>query len=415
MEIATDVGVDLEAGTITVGLLSDLTGPFSSLVQVIVAGHEAYWADVNANGGIGGLSVEIEALDTKYDPPTHVQVYEELKDQVVAFGHSTGSPHTVAIVPQLEEDGILAIPLTWYSGWTDPNYNANLLHHGAPYCVESMNVISYIAEELGDATTIAIASIPGDYGLDSMEGAKLAAEGLGLEVVYDGSGAVIPGDDTSYATVASAIVGAAPDIVYLTATPGAYGPIFGQALAAGFTTAAWSGAGPSYNPAFIAPDSQIRDAIAAMTTWGSYYSVWSDDAPGVEAAKQLLLDGGLVVPGDPTKPPISAYLEGFVEAKIMHAALQAAYDAGDMTQAGVLAAAKTLENVTLDGLGPDETFVGTPDEQLQRATNIWKVDLAGFEAGIADGSSAGETIVESGYVSDLAANFEFTQACFALS
>ena len=35
-EVATDVGVDLEAGTITVGLLSDLSGPFAPLVQVIV-------------------------------------------------------------------------------------------------------------------------------------------------------------------------------------------------------------------------------------------------------------------------------------------------------------------------------------------------------------------------------------------
>ena len=29
--IATDVGVDLEAGTITIGLLSDLSGPFAPL------------------------------------------------------------------------------------------------------------------------------------------------------------------------------------------------------------------------------------------------------------------------------------------------------------------------------------------------------------------------------------------------
>lgn len=400
---AVDVGVDLEAGTITVGLLSDLTGPFSSLVQVIVAGQEAYWADVNANGGIGGLSVELETVDTAYDPPTHVQRYEELKDSVVAFGHSTGSPHTVAIVPQLVEDNILAIPLTWYSGWTDPAFNSNLMHHGAPYCIESMNVISYIKEQTKpDATTIAIAGVPGDYGLDSTEGAKMVAEELGLEVVYDGSGAVIPGDDTSYATVASAIVAANPDIVWLTATPGAWGPIFGQALAAGFQTATWSGAGPSYNPAFLAPDSAIRDAVAAMTVWGAYYSVWGDDSPGVTHAKELVAD---VLP-----QPISAVMEGFVEARIMHAALEAAYAAGDMTQAGVLAAAKSLEEVDFEGLAPNETYVGTPDEQLQRATNIWTVDLAGFDSG----ENGGETIVSKEYVSDLAGSFEFTGACYVL-
>jgi ABC-type branched-subunit amino acid transport system substrate-binding protein len=72
-DVATDVGVDLEAGTITVGLLSDLSGVFSALVQVIVTGQETYWENVNANGGIGGLQVQLEPVDTVYDVPTHVQ------------------------------------------------------------------------------------------------------------------------------------------------------------------------------------------------------------------------------------------------------------------------------------------------------------------------------------------------------
>jgi len=386
-------------------LLSDLSGQFSSLVQLIVAAHEVYWDNVNANGGINGLEVDVVSVDTEYLSDVHVQRYEELKDEVVAFGHSTGSPQTVAIIPQLEADGILAIPLTWYSGWTDPNYNSNLLPHGTNYCIESMNVISYIAEQVVDgATTIALASVPGDYGLDSMEGAKMAAEGLGLEIVYDGSGQIIPGDEASFASVANGIVGVDPDIVYMTASPLQWGPIFGQALAAGFTTAHWSGAGPSYNPAFIAPDSAIAEAVAGMSTWGSYYSLWSQDEPGVADAKELLLDSGRV------DRPVSAYFEGFVEARIMHAALEAAYESGDMTQAGVLAAGKSLENVSFDDLAPDESYVGTPNEAVQRATNIWQPD----PAGLADGTHAGEVVVEPLYTSDLAAAFEFTEACYQL-
>ena len=97
-----------------------------------------------------------------------MQFYEELKDQVVAFGHSTGSPHTVAIREDLEADGILAIPFTWYSGWSDPALNSNLLSHGTPYCIEAMNLIGYlsdVARSRGIADpTLAIASFPGDYG-----------------------------------------------------------------------------------------------------------------------------------------------------------------------------------------------------------------------------------------------------------
>jgi ABC-type branched-subunit amino acid transport system substrate-binding protein len=403
MDIATDVGVDLEAETIQVGLLSDLSGPFSSLVQVIVTGQEVYWDNVNANGGIGGLQVELVAVDTAYDPPTHVQRYEELKDEVVAFGHSTGSPHTVAINPDLQAEGILAVPLTWYSGWSDPAINSNLLHHGVPYCIESMNVIGYLAEQMGDGiSTIAIASMAGDYGLDSHAGARLAAEAAGLEIVYEGEGAINVADEATLTEVANDIAASGADLAYVTTTPTAFSAIFGQALAQGYE-AIWSGAGPSYNPAFIAPDSPIKDAIAAMTYWSSYYSLWGQDETA--AATQLLLDSGRV------EQPISAYFEGFVEAQIMHAALQAAYDAGDLTQAGVLNAAKSLDNVTFEGLGPDETFVGETNDQVQRASaTIWQPD----PEALASGESAGESVLETNYTSSIAEAYEFTEACYQL-
>ena len=217
--MATDVGVDPEAETITIGLLSDLSGPFAPLVQVIVAGQEMYWADVNANGGIGGMQVQIETRDTAYDPAQHVQLYEELKTQVVAFGHSTGSPQTMAINPQLQADGILAIPLTWYSGWSDPAINSNLVPHGVPYCIEAMNMIEYLTLQAPDATTIAIASSPGDYGEDSNAGARLAAEALGLEIVYDGTGLINQADEATLTEVAGGIASSGAELVWVTTSP----------------------------------------------------------------------------------------------------------------------------------------------------------------------------------------------------
>lgn len=401
MDIATDVGVDLEAGTIKVGLLSDLSGVFSALVQVIVTGHEAYWENVNANGGIGGLQVELVPVDTVYDVPTHVQRYEELRDEVVAFGHSTGSPHTVAINDQLQDDGILAIPLTWYSGWTDPAINANLMHHGVPYCLEAMNLIGYITEQVGDATTVAIASNPGDYGLDSANGAKIAAEEAGLEVVYDGSGLINAADEATLTEVANGIASSGADIAFVTTSPGAFGSIFGQALAAGYQ-GVWSGANPSFNPALVGPDSPIAEALAASSYWSAYAGVWSSDTPGINEAKELV--------GDRLEQPTSAVFEGFVEAQMMHAALQAAHDAGDLTQAGVLNAGKSLEEVDFNGLAPNETYVGDPNEQVQRTSLIFQPD----PEGLASGESAGETVLEPEYTSDIAANYVFTEACYTL-
>jgi len=394
-EPTVDVGVDLEAGTITVGLLSDLTGPFGPLVSAIVAGHEAYWASVNANGGIHGLTVELETVDTTYDIPTHVQFYEELKGSVVAFGHSTGSPHTVAINAQLQADGILAIPLTWYSGWSDPAINSNLVPHGTPYCLEAMSLVEYVAGETGvDAPTIAIASVPGDYGLDSATGAGLAAEALGLEVVYDGSGLVIPGDATSSDEVAAAIVASDADMVFLTATPTAWSEIYGRALAQGFE-ALWTGASPSWNPAFVAEGSPIAEGVTRDMYLSGYLERWDD--PGQADVRAIMEAAGA--------PPTDYYGEGFVEATIMHAALNAAYESGDMTQAGVLAAAKSLEEVDFGGLAPNETYVGDPNDIVQRAIWIGRPDPA---------ATTGAVTIESAFTSPVAEAYEFTGACYVL-
>ncbi|HSF87108.1 MAG TPA: ABC transporter substrate-binding protein [Acidimicrobiia bacterium] len=393
-EILTDVGVDLEAGTITVGLLSDLSGPFAGLVSAIVAGQEAYWAYVNANGGIEGLEVVLEVRDTNYEVPAHVELYAELKDQVVAFGHSTGSPHTVAIYEDLVADGVLAIPLTWYSGWTAP-FQDNTMHHGSPYCIEAMNTIDYVVNETG-AQTIAIASLPGDYGLDSAAGAALAAEALGLEVVYDGSGQIIPGEDAK--PIADAIVAANPDMVFVTATSGTFAPLYAAAIAQGFEKP-WAGASPTYTPAYLASDFAAQ---FERDWWGSTYSLpWGADTPGNQLVRDVMEAAGAA--------PLDYYAEGFIEAQILEAALRAAYASGDMTQAGVLAAAKSLESVDFGGLAPAERYTGTPDEQINRQTVIYRTSIEDLLGG-----GTGTIVLDPAYTAQIAADFNFESACFEL-
>lgn len=399
-DIATDFGVDVDAGTIQIGMLSDLTGPFGPLVSAILAGSQAYWDDVNANGGINGLQVELVVRDTVYVVDNHIQLYGEIHDQVAAIGHSTGSPHTVAINDQLQADGMLAIPLTWYSGWSDSAINANLLSHGTPYCLEAHNTIGYITEQaLDGATTIAIASLPGDYGQDSAAGAKMAAEAAGLEVVYDGEAQIIPTDESTLTGVASAIAESGADIVWVATTPSTMSSIFGQALAAGFTSAVWSGPSPSFNPAFVAPDSPIKDAFTEAFIGGTYTASWSNSS--TDEVKGLL--EGL--------PITDYYFEGIVEAKIMEAALRQAYDNGDMTRAGILAAGKSLDNVDFGGIAPAESYTGEDNDRIQRSGYIFKPD----PEGLAGGTSGGTVDLESQYTSDLAANFEFTGACYSLA
>ncbi|MEN8114508.1 MAG: ABC transporter substrate-binding protein [Actinomycetota bacterium] len=398
-EIATDFGVDNEAMTITVGQTADLTGPFSPLVKPIMAGQQMYWGWLNANGGMQGYEVLMETRDTAYTVEGHIAAYDEIRDKVVAISHTTGTPQTLAIADGLEEDHMIAVPATWYSGWTDTNILPNVLHTGAPYCLEAMSLLDWMTEESGlDAPTLAVASIPGDFGLDSMAGALKWAEINGIEVVHDGSGTIVPGQDLK--PVADAIVASGADLVYVTTTPSTFSEVYGNALQQGFE-AKWSGAGPTYNPAFL--QSPIADAIQRDWYGGFYMQPWGGDSAGMALIMQLVEGSGADIPAND-------YVGlGVIEAMLVHAALEKAYADGDLTREGVFNAIYSLDDVDFQGAAPNENYVGSTADQVQRAITLWRPSFANFEAG-----GSGSEIVESNFVGPTAESFEFTEACYQL-
>jgi len=194
-ELLTDIGVtDTE---IRVGLSADLSGPFSGLVSALVTAQLVYFDRVNENGGIAGRQIVPVTLDNAYDVPTHLDNYAELSqesdDGVVMLSQSTGSPHTSAIAEDLKDDDLIALPLSWYSGW-GTDFGSNVLEMYTNYCLEGMNGVEFLAEQSGkDAPKLAVVSRPGEYGQDGAQGAKIAAEQLGLEVID--LEASIAGDD----------------------------------------------------------------------------------------------------------------------------------------------------------------------------------------------------------------------------
>lgn len=400
-EIATDIGVDVENQVIRVGYLSDLSGPFAALVGAINAGAEFYWAGVNQSGGIDGWTVEMVVRDTGYDAEAHTQFYEELAQETVMIGQSTGSPQTVGILSNLAEDGVLAIPLTWYSGWTDEELGANLLHHGMPYCIESHNLLGYIMDN-NDVSTLAIASVPGDYGLDAAAGAAQAAAALGYEVVYDGTGAIVPGAEgpENPDEIANAIIAAEPDVVHITGRSQDTEAIYSAVVGAG-VEAIWTGAFPTFSPRFIAPGSPIAEQAARDFVLSFYGTPWAAETEGITAFAQQIQEAGL--------PASEYYTEGAVEATIIHRVLEAAIANGDLTQAGVLEAGKSLSDVDLGGLGPNETYTGSMNDQLQRVSNIVAPDAEDLASG-----GTGFSLLEGAYTHPVVADYDFTGACYSL-
>jgi ABC-type branched-subunit amino acid transport system substrate-binding protein len=416
-EVTFDVGVTED--TITLGLLADLTGPFAPLVQDIVAAQEVYWQMVNDAGGIAGRQVELIVEDTAYNADQHRTKYEAIRDQVAMLSQSTGSPQTAGVIDLMLEDDIVAIPLTWYSGWADPTFDqSTVLEQQTNYCLESMNVIEYLAGKFetdnGRAPTVAVISFPGEYGQDGAFGAKYAVEQLGLELVFDGEGLVTPDGADPETEIITGIVSSAADIVYTTVNPTNLAVIMGGAAQSGFT-GMWTGNVPSYD--FRLLDSPVAPIIDAAYVQPGYVAAWGTDVPGMAALRDAMLAAR------PDLRPSDAFVIGWIEARLAEEVLNRAAESGDMTRAGIKAAALSIEGFGFDGLAPDQSYSPTDDPNtfVTRSIAIFDPNLEAYTAaggatqtiGAAEnGGTTGSDLVQDFFAGELASAYDFTGACF---
>jgi len=406
-------GITVTDTTIYLGVLADLSGPFSGNVVDLVDAQLAFWAKLNEEGGIAGRQVELLIVDTGYSLERHVALYGQLADQVVMFSHSTGSPHTALIADDLVRDDRLAIPVSWYSGWADPTLGANVLEVGSNYCIEAMNTLSFLTEahqaQFGVLPTIAIATDVGDYGGDSAAGARYAADRLGLQVTYDGDGEIIFGGDLS--GVIGGIATSGADYTWLATDPISMSTIVAGSLTLGYQ-GAWSGAMPTFSPRLL--DTALGDYLSQAWFLSVLYAPMGADVPGMQAVYDVLADAF------PNRYPSDGLIRGYLEYSITLQVLERAADRGDLTPAGVVAAARDTGAIFFDGISPDNVYGGTLNDTAARATAIYRPDKetfdtqGGLEASFADGAVSPYSLLQPFFISELAAEYDFQAPCYSL-
>jgi ABC-type branched-subunit amino acid transport system substrate-binding protein len=403
--LLTDFGVD--EATIRVGYNVDLSNLFSPTVVDTMTATEVYWEWVNDNGGIAGRRVQPVVLDNSYDIPAHLANHDVLSgdgpQSVVMIGQSTGSPQTAATADDLVEDQMAAIPLSWYSGWADPRIGANVFEVQANYCLESMNGLTYLSEQYGEK--VAIVSMPGEYGQDGAQGAKHAAQELGLQLVYDGEGQVAPEGDLQ--SVIDKIVESEADVVWVTVLSSSLADLIEGAVDQGFT-GMWSGNSPSYDISLL--DTDLADALDEYYVHSTYTALWNTgNAPAMaEMVTQMRQRR-------PDAPISDVYILGWVNGMIVQQTLERAAINGDLTRAGVLAAANQI-TADLGGLAPNQTWAGTPNDYVVRQTYLYDVDVTQYTPGATvsdEQAGLGLQHLKGPFASPTATNYDFQGACFS--
>lgn len=402
--VETDFGVTTEPcpeavneanGCIYLGILSDLSvGPFAPLAVPLTAAQEAFWRRVNENGGITAAGVDVAfdvdvttyTRDTQYDPTEHSRLYEEIKPNILALAQTLGSATTEAILPDMRESDVIGAPAAWSSLYA---FEDVILESGANYCFESMNAVDYAVDN-HDISNVMAVHYEDDYGADAAAGAQIAAGEHGLAFT---SVPTAIGQDNQAEAVGQ-IVAAEPDLVIITTGPSEAAALVGSAAAQGVTGTRYIGTSPTWNPALL--QTAAADALTAFyEQTGPWVDGWAGDTPGHQAMREALGEVEEINDG---------YVSGWVWSYPVKTALEAALAQGDLTRAGLRAAAGALTSVDYEGMLPEGAgnYAAGPAGQV-RANTINRVDPE---------SPTGVSVAVELSTGPTAEAYELTQPCF---
>jgi ABC-type branched-subunit amino acid transport system substrate-binding protein len=400
-EVATGTGiteepcpnaVNADNGCIYLGILSDLTqGPFAPLGVEIVAGQEDFWQRVNEQGGIAGYDVDVTEYtrDNLYTQDEHVARYREIEPNILALAQSLGTPPTLAALSSYIEDNVLAAPASWWSGWSVPEEDSNvILESGYPYCIESMDGLDWWTEQGNEISTVMSVGYPGDYGGDGAAGAQAWTEANGAEFLgftETGPNSVVGNQDAAV----GAILQQSPDVVQMSVGPTELGEIVGKAVAQGFE-GQFIGSVPTWNPALL--ESAAAEAIQAKYIFVAPWGPFGSDSAAHDAMAEAVGDD---------LPANDGYTFGWIWSYPLLAVLQTAADNGDLTREGLVAAVDGLE-VDYEGALPTRTLTGSAEDDVVRTAYISQPDPE---------APLGASVIEAEYTGPTAEGYEFTEAC----
>jgi ABC-type branched-subunit amino acid transport system substrate-binding protein len=326
-DVLTDVGIEGE--TITLGVLTDLTGVFAALGNDITNANSLFWQN---NQVCDTYDVELNIQDTGYVPQQGVQLYSGMQDSILAMQQTIGSPINTALAPEYEADEIVNFPSAWSKTLTEIQGTGVL---GATYDVEIANGYDYLFQEglLQEGDTVGHIYFEGEYGANGLEGTRAVAEARNLEVIE----AQIKATDQDMSPIITQFNSAGVDAIVLTVAPTQTASVATVAQAQGLDVPIL-GSNPVFAPGLL--DGPAAQKLKEDLYVASPISSFDQHPELLEQYQQAY----------PDAEPSLGVVFGFGMAQVMKNVLDTACENGDLTRAGVLQAFNDLQEVDAGGL-----------------------------------------------------------------
>ena len=377
--------------TIKVGIITDQSGRASIIGQPLTAGGEAYYAKVNAEGGVAGkYMIETVQEDSAYEANQATQKYNDIKDDVAVIGQLFGTPIVEGLSPLLADDNIIASPASLDSPWVR---DESLLPIGAPYQVQAVNGLDWWVNAGGGSLDQTFCALANDsaYGDAGVDGANIAAEKLGFELAVEARFPEGQANAEEFGTQISQLQSENCEVVFVTALPSETGPAMGAAASVGME-ATFIGSSPTWINALLGSEALVPYLeanyylVAEGATWGD------ESVPGMAAMISDLEEF------TPDQDPDYYFAFGYNQAQAIVALLEKAVEDGDLSRDGLKKAMENLGTVSFDGLSGDYEYGPADTRQPPTTNTIFKIN-----AEVPNGVEA----IAQDYESEFASEVEF--------
>lgn len=341
-------GPGVTADSISLGLLTDLTGPFKGTSVSRIRGYELYLDAVNKRGGVCGRRIELKQKDHAYDVQKALDGYFELEPEVLGFLEVVGQPMTAAIEPDLMQTRALTVPVSWAASLLG---NPHMMIVGTTYDLDILNGLDHYKRKgvLASGDTVGHLHLRGSFGDNALEGSRFAAENWGMNI----SEQAVTETTANLLTQITALKASNAKVLVLSLTPPQTAAAVGIAAQLGWTVPILSSA-VSYDPAIM--QSPVAPVFAKQVLLTSPVAPWNADVEGVRELRDVYHQR---YPGE--EGTLNT-VHGYTVAMAFVAVLEKACAKNDLSRDGVLRAFHDTNSIKARSLTGELRFslVGRP-------------------------------------------------------
>ena len=201
---------------VTLGMISDLSGPLASWGVPATNGATMRFDEQNAAGGVNGRMINFLVEDSQYQVPLAIRAANRLvqRDEVFAMLLNLGTAQTMATFEITDRAGIPNImPMTGALAMAYP-YNPLHIAYIASYRDQAVAAIRHF-HETDNVQRICLQTQASEYGEEVAAGVESIVADLGLELAPIGTHRTT---ETEFAGAATALRGENCDLIYLGTT-----------------------------------------------------------------------------------------------------------------------------------------------------------------------------------------------------